>query len=242
MKKMPHEIGVGQMRAMGVAVLLACAFDANAQPARTTSAGAPSQVTAAPPRALLSETLGTTYEIKEPSLFEQFQKWLEAKRASGELARIEKEAIERSKNSINSPAPVAGIQIARDVRQWNYDPSIVATQDVRDHDGRLIVAKGTKVSPLDQLSWKPMVFIDARDGDQVNFAKRQMAAWHGRGKTVLVAGNWQQLAKTWGEHVYYDQAGTLVKRFGIAATPATVVQAGRVLQISEIPSNSMKVQ
>lgn len=192
--------------------------------------------------AQVAETLGTTYEIKEPSLFAQFQKWLEAKRASGELAKIESEAIERSKRSINNPAPVAGLSIAREIRQWSYDPSIVAIQDVRDHEGRLIVAKGTKVSPLDQLAWKPMIFIDARDVDQVAYAKRQMTAWQGRGKTVLVAGSWQELAKSWGEHVYYDQAGTLIKRFGIAATPATVVQNGKVLQVSEVPSNSLKVQ
>jgi conjugal transfer pilus assembly protein TraW len=192
--------------------------------------------------AQVAETLGTTYEIKEPSLFEQFQKWLEAKRASGELAKIEQEAVARSKNSINNPAPVAGLTIARVLKQWDYDPAIVAVQDVRDHEGRLIVAKGARVSPLRQMSWRPMIFIDARDTQQIDYAKRQMQQWNGRGKAVLVAGSWQEVAKAWGEHVYYDQAGTLTKRFGIGATPATVVQAGEVLRVSEVPANSIKVQ
>lgn len=182
------------------------------------------------------QTIGPTYEILEPSIYTEFQALLEQKKASGELARIEKEGRARAENSIRNPSPVPGVRIARTRRSWTYDPSVVATSDVRDQNGNVVVPRGTSVSPLDQVSWKPMIFFDQRDADQVRYAQRLLKEWNGRGKPVLVGGSWIELTKQWGQQVYFDQQGTLVKRFGITAVPATVVQAGRVLQISEIPA------
>lgn len=180
-------------------------------------------------------TIGPVYEIVEPSIYEQLQALLKEKRDSGELARLEKEGRERAERSVRNPAPVDGIRIARTKRVWTYDPSIVATADVFDNEGRVIVARGTAVSPLEQMSWKPMVFFDQRDESQVRLAKKLLDQWGGRGKAVLVAGSWLDLSKSWGQKVYFDQKGTLVQRFGISAVPATVTQQGRVLLISEIP-------
>lgn len=182
------------------------------------------------------QTIGPTYEILEPSIYADFQALLEQKKASGELAKIEKEGRARAEDSMRNPSPVEGMRIARESRSWTYDPSVVATSDVRDHNGNIIVAKGTSVSPLDQMSWKPMVFFDQRDPAQVAMAQRLLKEWGGRGKPVLVGGSWVDLTKNWKQQIYFDQQGTLVKRFGIRAVPATVVQQGRVLQVSELPA------
>lgn len=192
-------------------------------------------VQAAPPSAKTRVTLGPVYEIAEPSIYEQLQALLKEKQESGEMAQLEKEGRERAERSIRNPAPVDGLRIARTKRTWTYDPSVVATADVRDNEGNLIVARGTAVSPLEQVSWKPMVFFDQRDESQVRMAKQLMEQWKGRGKAVLVAGNWMDLSKAWGHQVYFDQKGTLIQKFGINAVPATVTQQGKVLLISELP-------
>lgn len=190
--------------------------------------------------AKVRETLGPTYEILEPSIYADFQALLEQKKASGELAKIEKEGRVRAEESMRNPTPVDGMRIARDKRTWTYDPSVVATSDVRDHNGIIVVAKGTSISPLDQMSWKPMIFFDQRDPAQVSMAKKQLKEWSGRGKAVLVGGSWVDLTKSWKQQIYFDQQGALVKRFGIRAVPATVVQQGRVLQVSELPTSGAR--
>jgi conjugal transfer pilus assembly protein TraW len=183
----------------------------------------------------VTHNLGPTYEILEPSIYVEFQALLEQKKASGELAKIEREGRKRAEESIRNPAPVE-VRIARNKRSWTYDPSIVATNDVWDPSGNLIVRKGTTVNPLDQVSWKPMVFFDQRDPAQVRFAQRMLKEWGARGKPVLVGGSWIDLNKAWGRQVFFDQKGTLINRFAIQAVPAIVVQQGRVLLVSEIPT------
>lgn len=188
--------------------------------------------TAAQPKTTM--TLGPVYEILEPSIYEQLQALLKEKQASGELAKIEKEGRERAEKSIRNPAPVEGLRIARTKRTWIYDPSVIAKEDIRDSEGNLIVARGTTVSPLQQVTWKPMVFFDQRDESQVRMAKQIMSQWKGRGKAILVAGSWIDLSKSWGHQIYYDQGGALVRKFNISAVPATVTQQGKVLLISEL--------
>ena len=192
---------------------------------------------AAAPMAKKRSTVGPVYDILEPSIYEQLQALLEQKRASGELAKSEKEGRERAEQSMRMPTPVEGLKIARVKRSWTYDPSILATQDIHDNEGNLIVARGPAVSPLEQVGWRPMVFFDQRDESQVRMAKKFMAEWGGRGKAVLVAGSWMDLSKVWKQQIFFDQKGTLVQRFNIQAVPATVTQQGRLLLISEVPSD-----
>ena len=199
-------------------------------------------VQAAPPVAKRALSVGPVYDIKEPSIYVQLQALLDQKKASGELAELERQGRERAERTIRSPDPVPGLFVARERRAWTYDPSVVATTDIRDQDGNLVVARGTAVSPLDQASWRPMVFFDQRDEAQVAYAKRVLKEWNGRGKAVLVGGDWIALTKAWKHQVYFDQKAVLVQRFNISAVPATVVQRGRVLQVTEIPADSKESQ
>ena len=52
-------------------------------------------------------------------------------------------------------------------------------------------------------------------------------------KLILVKGAPLELMKARQRRFYFDQGGTLVKRFGIRAVPASVEQQGRVLVITE---------
>ena len=197
---------------------------------------------AAPPVAKRALTVGPVYDIKEPSIYVQLQQLLDQKKANGELAELERQGRERAERTIRMPEPVPGLFVAKQKRAWTYDPSVVATTDIRDQDGNLVVARGTAVSPLTQASWRPMVFFDQRDEAQVAYAKRVMKEWNGRGKAVLVGGDWIALTKSWKQQVYFDQKAILIQRFNISAVPATVVQRGNVLQVTEIPSDSKESQ
>ena len=54
-------------------------------------------------------------------------------------------------------------------------------------------------------------------------------------KPILVGGSYLDLMKRWNKQVFYDQDGTLVRKFGITAVPAIVSQEGRRLRIDEVP-------
>lgn len=178
---------------------------------------------------------GPVYHIAEPDLLEQIRDRLKQKEASGELASLQKEAIARSMNSIEHPSPVKGIGRTTKARTFYYDPSYVQKTSVFDQEGRLIVPAGTKVNPMDMVNLsKNLIFIDAREKKQVAFAKRAMEQYEGHVKTILVAGSWVDLMKSWKVQVFYDQGGLLTGKFGITQTPAVVSQEGKRLRIDEI--------
>ncbi|WP_330996376.1 hypothetical protein [Burkholderia cepacia] len=59
-------------------------------------------------------------------------------------------------------------------------------------------------------------------------------------KPILVAGSWLDLTKSWKTQVYYDQHGSLSKRFGIRAVPALIRQQDKVLVLDEIPAKELQ--
>jgi len=54
-------------------------------------------------------------------------------------------------------------------------------------------------------------------------------------KLILVKGAPLDLMRARQRRFYFDQGGTLVKRFGIRAVPAIVEQQGRILLVREVP-------
>ena len=70
---------------------------------------------------------------------------------------------------------------------------------------------------------------------QLKRAQALLAARPGGIKPVLTGGSYLDLMKRWNKPVFYDQDGTLVRKFGIAAVPAIVSQEGQRLRIDEVP-------
>lgn len=181
-------------------------------------------------------TIGPVYPIAEPDLLVQIQRKLEAKQASGEIERKNREAQEQARRAIEQPAPLTGIGTATARRSFHFDPTYVAERDVTDPVGRVIVPAGTRVNPLDAITLsRRLFFIDARDERQVRQAKALMEREGARLKLVLVAGSYMDLMRAWKRPVYFDQQGELVKRLGIVRVPALVGQDGKRLRIDEIP-------
>ncbi len=179
--------------------------------------------------------VGPVWPVAEPDLLALIQSRLEEKQRSGELARIQAEFEARSRRAIESPAPVAGLVRTRTPRSFLFDPTVTAPEPVRDHEGRVLVAAGTRVNPLDYVGLsQPLIFFDARDRDQVGVALALRQRHQGRARLILTGGSFIDFMKRHDLRVYYDQQGLLVQRLGIRQVPALVTQEGRMLRIDEL--------
>lgn len=177
---------------------------------------------------------GTVWPVVEPDLLQQIHARLQHLEASGETARLNEELKRRTIARVNRPEPVAGITAASEARIWRFDPTITVERDIADDKGRVIMAAGTRVNPLDTVPLRaPLVFLDGDDPAQLAWAAQRYGTL--RAKLILVRGAPLELMKARQRRFYFDQGGKLVKHFGIRAVPATVEQHGRVLVIAEAP-------
>ena len=186
-------------------------------------------------RAMDLGVIGPTYEISEPHLLQMIEQRLRAKERSGELGRLEAKARERGIATVKNPPPVSGLRPTDTVRTFYFDPSFTLDRNLLGPQGELLFAAGTRKNPLDVVSLsKRLLFFDARDGRQVARARELIARYDGKVKPILTGGSYLDLMKTWRVPVYYDQQGTLTRRFGIRQVPALVSQEGMRLRIDEV--------
>ena len=179
--------------------------------------------------------IGPVYAIAEPSLLEVIRTRLHEMEASGALGRLQRESQAHIRHEIEQPAPVAGITRTTRVRSFEFDPSIEVPYPITDAEGRVIVAPGTRVNPLDVVSLsRPLLFIDARDATQVDEAQHLISERHGQLKLILIGGSYLELMRRWKRPVFFDQQGRLTTQLGIRHVPALVTQAGKRLHIDEL--------
>lgn len=181
-------------------------------------------------------TIGPTYPVAEKNLLDVIMARLRAKEASGELKRHEQEARDRAAYAVNNPRQVDGLRRAQAARTFYFDPSFTLQSNVVDSTGAVLFPAGTRKNPLEVVSLsKHLLFFDARDPGQVARARELIEHYQGKVKPILVGGSYLDLMKRWNKPVFYDQDGTLVRKFGIAAVPAIVSQEGQRLRIDEVP-------
>jgi conjugal transfer pilus assembly protein TraW len=179
--------------------------------------------------------VGPTYEITEPDLIEVIQARLKRMEVTGELARKQTEYRNKVVSGIEAPKAVPGVRATEQPRTYHIDPTVTVDRDIRNADGAMLYARGVKVNPLDHVSLtRNLLFFDARDSRQINFAKRRLNELSGKSKPILVAGEPLKLMRAWKQTVYYDQGGSLVRRLGIRQVPAIVSQDGKRLRIDEV--------
>lgn len=176
---------------------------------------------------------GAVFPIVETDLLAVIRDKLMNMQSSGAIERANKALAARTAARVKRPAPVKGIATATSPRRWTFDPTIVVEQDLKDAKGRVIVARGTRVNPLDTVPLRQrLVFLDGDDPEQVAWAITSTTALNA--KLILVKGAPLALMKAQQRRFYFDQAGTLTTRLGIRAVPAIVDQKGRSLSISEL--------
>ncbi len=177
---------------------------------------------------------GAIFPITEPDLLEQIQRKLMALQASGATAKLNEDLKRRTIARVNRPTPVSGLVIASAIRSWAFDPTISVAEDISDDKGRLIMAAGTRVNPLDTVPLRQtLVFLDGDDAAQLDWATKNFQAISA--KLILVNGAPLQLMRGKQRRFFFDQGGKLVRHFNIKAVPATVKQQGRLLLITEHP-------
>ena len=179
--------------------------------------------------------IGPVYAIAEPSLIEVIQAKLREMQASGALAGLQQSSQARIRREVEQPTPVAGITKTTRARTFHFDPSIEVPYPITDAEGRVIVAPGTRINPLDTVSLsRPLLFIDARDTAQLDRAQRLLGERKGQMKLILTGGSYLDLMRRWKLSVFYDQQGHLTTQLGIRHVPALVTQDGNRLRIDEL--------
>ncbi len=181
---------------------------------------------------------GNSFAIKE----EGFVTMIKRKLANLDLTKHQQQMQDLAKRRAEEPKPIVGITKARKTISYSFDPTYILGQDVYLPCGQLLYAAGTKVNPLDHMSWDDrLIFIDGTDQDQLTWLKRQYIASEkveeevktSENKIVLVAGKILELSKEIGRQIYFDQFGALTNKFNIKHVPAIVEQQGKYLRITE---------
>lgn len=176
---------------------------------------------------------GALFPVVEADLLSVIQKRLTAMQASGEIDRANRQLADRTAAQVRRPVPVPGIGHAAEERRWTFDPTITVNTDLRDARGRVVVAAGTRVNPLDTVPLRQrLVFLDGDDEGQVAWAMGATTVLNS--KLILVSGSPFALMKAEQRRFYFDQKGTLTGHFGIRAVPAVVEQQGRTLAVREL--------
>lgn len=166
-------------------------------------------------------TYGTTFPIAEENLIEYFKRKL----PQPDIAQMQKFAA--------APKPVEGISCTQTERTFFFDPTYTLEEDILDHQGQVIHKAGTKVNPLDYVSWgAEMIFIDGDDNKVIDWLKSR--AGLDQAKIVLIKGSPAKLEALFGVDVYFDQGGKIVEQLGIKQVPAIVTQEDKLLKIMEV--------
>lgn len=176
---------------------------------------------------------GAVFPVIEADLLTVIRNKLTDMQASGAIDRANRTLAARTAARVRRPAPVDGIVAAIEPRGWIVDPTITVRQDLRDAKGRVVVAAGTRVNPLDTVPLRQrLVFLDGDDPAQVAWATSRTTALNA--KLILVKGSPFALMKAERRRFFFDQSGTLTRQLGIRAVPAVVEQQGRTLSIREL--------
>jgi len=171
-------------------------------------------------------TFGDTWDICEHNLIAVLKKNLEQHFAGKSQEQIEQEMREKAEEQAMRPPPVAGLSTARETRSRLFDPSFTVQRDIADQNGVVFAHKGQKVNPFDVIPVfdETLYFIDADDERQIAWVKQQVPHTT-TSRVILVNGNVRDGANALGSRVYFDQTGSITKKFGITQVPAEVKQA-----------------
>ncbi|WP_175914492.1 type-F conjugative transfer system protein TraW [Burkholderia metallica] len=185
--------------------------------------------------------VGPTYPIAEHDAIAMLKQRLQALRANGGLAAIERRARQRALHDITSLSAVPGLTTVTEYSSRLIDPTVTYAKPVTNDEGAVIVPAGTRINPLDIVTLRErLVFFDGRDAAQVKAVQEMTARSGDVVKPILTAGSWFDLTKAWKRQVYFDQQGRLTQRFGITRAPAVISQRGNQLLLEEEPAAQLR--
>jgi len=181
---------------------------------------------------------GTTWPVKEENPVAFIQNKLKNMETDGTIASLQEELASRVEQKIRNGSSL-DIPNTQTPREYEYDPSIVVQDDIKDHLGKVIYAKGTKINPLEHVSMPyELLFFNGNADDQLQWALTKHEEAQIKPLLILVAGSALALDEQYAPSFYFDQAGVLIKKFGIQQVPCIVRQVDKKLVIKEIKCRS----
>lgn len=179
--------------------------------------------------------VGQVYPIQEEDFLSFIERKMATMQKNGDWQRMQKNIQQQVSKHIDRPAPITTITKTSERRTWDYDPSVIVPYDLHDTQGNIFAKAGTTVNPLAIIKLHTaLVFYDADDKDQVQWAKKINHIYHGKIKLVLVRGSISRQESLFHQPIYFDQEGRLTKRLHIEHVPALVYQKGEHLKIEEV--------
>lgn len=178
--------------------------------------------------------VGQIYEISEPDMLEGFYSKLREAEADGKMAEVEEQMKERFIAHANRPK---GITLPRTQKHriHYFDPTIVLSQDIVDHEGNVLWPVGTTVNPLEYVPMtQQWLFFDGDDPVQAAWAHDYLKRYPNQVRPILIQGAVLKLTEAWEVRLYFDQHGKYVEKFGIRTVPSLISQEGKKLRIDEI--------
>ena len=170
-------------------------------------------------------TWGDLYPISEPDMLTTIQGRLKSMQESGELNQLQTAFKERVIKHTLRPTPVTGLTLAKQDSTHCIDPSMVVSQDMADHQGRVFAKKGQRLNPLATAPFnQSLYFIDADDPRQLAWMRQQRPATP-LYKVILVGGDIREATQALDTRLYFDQEGVLSRKFALTAVPARVSAA-----------------
>lgn len=174
---------------------------------------------------------GHLFSIEEEDLLKVLKK--KAKHLTKEQITALRTKIQNHYASLlQNPPPVSSLKAATAYRVFYKNPLLCTHQEIKDHQGKVIIPKGKCINPLENiLHLEPLLFFDASQPMQLEWAKTHVSS----AKWVLTRGKPLELEEKESHSVYFDQFGYLTSQFGIQFLPAKVSREGLQLKIEEIP-------
>ncbi len=176
-------------------------------------------------------SFGETFAIDEENLLSVITAKLDKLGQSNELEIHKKRIQAKMIARLQRPLEVEGLIRTKTPRIFSYDPSITVPYDLKDHRQKVFFKAGSQVNPLDTHSLRyALLFIDGDDKEQLNWAINHKT----KTKIILVKGSPFALMKEHKVSLFFDQGGTLVRKFGIQQVPARITQEEKHLKIEEV--------
>ena len=177
--------------------------------------------------------VGAIFPIKEKSFLQLIHERLKAFDSQGTLNQLNQKWVNRVALHANRPPPL-NISRTNEHRKHYYHPELVLVDDIKDHKGRVLYSKGTRINALERLpSYQPCwLFFNADDEAQMLWAKNSKERCTNP-KYILTRGAIKDAERVLDSAVYFDQEGRITQKLHIGAVPSQVMRSGNQLVIDE---------
>jgi conjugal transfer pilus assembly protein TraW len=171
------------------------------------------------------EGQGRAYPIAEASQAEQVKAAYERQKQSATKPTAEE--LENKWIVRLEKTPVT----AREKRVRRVDVTCTLPFDLKDADGNIIYPEGYTFNPLSRVNMTRLIVIDGTDEDQIRWAAGRLEELQ-PAKILLSKGSFVKVWHQYGIRTYHLN-NQIMERMKIERVPCTVVQSGRLLEVTE---------